>query len=160
MAHQHKYSAVTPHLSRSRGSVQTIGGYPELGISCLVTLQMAVSNLKSDCITLQHALLDSKLLLNSKKTKAMLFAPKSASSSCLSIDTLDGVSVEFVDTYKYLGFWLDSNLNFKHHIEVLTKKLKFTLGLVFRLKGRVGKFEKPARDTLFVIFHGMLLTSR
>ena len=28
------------------------------------------------------------------------------------------------------------------------------------IKGGVGKFEKPARDTLFVIFHGMLLTSR
>ena len=28
------------------------------------------------------------------------------------------------------------------------------------VKGRVGKFEKPARDTLVVIFHGMLLTSR
>jgi len=27
------------------------------------------------------------------------------------------------------------------------------------IKGGVGKFEKPARDTLFVIFHGMLLTS-
>ena len=26
-------------------------------------------------------------------------------------------------------------------------------------KGGVGRFEKPARDTLFVIFHGMLLTS-
>ena len=30
----------------------------------------------------------------------------------------------------------------------------------FYVKGGVGKFEKPARDTLFVIFHGMLLTSR
>lgn len=39
-AHQHKYSAVTPHLSTSRDSVQTIGGYPELGISCLVTLRI------------------------------------------------------------------------------------------------------------------------
>ena len=28
------------------------------------------------------------------------------------------------------------------------------------IKGGVGKFGKPARDTLFVIFHGMLLTSR
>ena len=28
---------------------------------------------------------------------------------------------------------------------------------VYELKGGVGKFEKPARDTLFVIFHGMLL---
>ena len=28
------------------------------------------------------------------------------------------------------------------------------------IKGGVGTFEKPARDTLCVIFHGMLLTSR
>ena len=33
-------------------------------------------------------------------------------------------------------------------------------GKIFKVKGGVGKFEKPARDTLFVIFHGMLLTSR
>ena len=94
--------------------------------SCAPSLDMAISNLKTDFITLQHALIDSKLLLNSKKTKAMLFAPKSA-SSCLSIDTLDGVSFEFVDTYKYLGFWLDRNLNFKHHIEVLTNFLFFII---------------------------------
>ena len=29
-----------------------------------------------------------------------------------------------------------------------------------RFKGGLGKFEKLAQDTLFVIFHGMLLTSR
>ena len=34
------------------------------------------------------------------------------------------------------------------------------LNNIRKLKGRVGKFEKPSRDTLFVIFHGMLLTSR
>ena len=39
----------------------------------------------------------------------------------------------------------------------MRKGLKY---LVFLIKGRVGKFEKPAQDTLFVIFHGMLLTSR
>ena len=31
---------------------------------------------------------------------------------------------------------------------------------IVSIKGGVGKFEKLARDTLFVIFHGMLLTSR
>ena len=38
----------------------------------------------------------------------------------------------------------------------------FVLFLLIKIsiKGGVGKFEKPARDTLFVIFHGMLLTSR
>ena len=29
----------------------------------------------------------------------------------------------------------------------------------YKITLKVGKFEKPARDTLFVIFHGMLLTS-
>ena len=41
------------------------------------------------------------------------------------------------------------------------EKLRFSIELhIHCIKGRVGTFEKPARDTLFVIFHGMFLTSR
>ena len=39
-----------------------------------------------------------------------------------------------VETYKYLGIWLDNNLDFKHHVSVLVKKLKFTIGFFYRLK--------------------------
>lgn len=102
--------------------------------SCAFSLEAAVSNLQSDFIFLQQALFDSKLLLNGHKTKAMLFAANKSVVSPPSIITLEGTPIEFVDTYKYLGIWLDQNLNFKYHIETLTKKLKFTLGFLYRLK--------------------------
>ena len=54
----------------------------------------------------------------------------------------------FCQTSDSLKFVLDAKTDTKSNIAYLS------------IKGGVGKFEKPARDTLFVIFHGMLLTSR
>ena len=84
--------------------------------TCAPTLDLAVKNLSSDFISLQHELRRNKLLLNGNKTKAMLFTPK-AHPTALSIATLDGTRIEWVDRYKYLGFWLDNHLNFKYHID-------------------------------------------
>ena len=55
--------------------------------SCAPTLGAAIVNLQSDFVAFQHKLMDSKLLLNGNKTKAMLFAQKKlcillASSVC------------------------------------------------------------------------------
>ena len=61
--------------------------------------------------------------------------------------TLDGTSIEYVDTYKYLGIWLDVKFNFKQHIAQLTKKLKFTVGFLYRLKSC---FSLPSRKRLVV----------
>ena len=102
--------------------------------SCAPSLDMAVSNLASDFVSLQHELRDSKLLLNGQKTKAMLFAPNSIVTSPPNITTLDGVTIEWVALYKYLGIWLDNKLNFTHHIDALAKKLKFTLSFFYRMK--------------------------
>ena len=112
--------------------------------TCAPTLELAVANLSIDFIALQHELHKSKLLLNGKKTKAMLFTPR-ASPAPLSISSLDGTSIEWVETYKYLGFWLDKHLNFKFHIESLSKKLKFTIGFFYRLKAC---FARAARQKL------------
>lgn len=50
------------------------------------------------------------------------------------ISNLNGVSIQSVDNYKLLGICLDKSLNFKYHIDYLTKKFKFTLGSLHRLK--------------------------
>lgn len=102
--------------------------------SCAPSLEAAVSNLQSDFASLQHTLIESKLLLNGSKTKAMVFAPNRSTVSSLSIFTLDGCSIEVTETYKYLGIWLDKNLDFKYHIEALIKKLKFTVAFFYRVK--------------------------
>lgn len=115
--------------------------------SCAPTLGAAISNLQSDFIVLQHVLIDFKLLLNGSKTKAMLFVPNKTALSkpprC--IITLDGTNIEYVDMYKYLGIWLDMNFNFKQHIDLLSKKLKFTVGFLYRLKSC---FSLPSRKWL------------
>ena len=42
----------------------------------------------------------------------------------ISITTLDGSDLEYVDNYKYLGVWLDCNLSFQTHIKHLQSKIK------------------------------------
>lgn len=102
--------------------------------SCAPSLQTAISNLQSDFASLQLGLIDSKLLLNGSKTKAMVFTPNRTAVPTPSISTLDGCPIEVVDTFKYLGIWLDQKLDFKHHIDCLTKKLKFTVAFLYRVK--------------------------
>lgn len=86
-----------------------------------------------------------KLLLNANKTKVMVFSSGGTKAQPFPISTLNGISIEFVDSYKYLGFWLDKKLNFKHHIECLAMKLKFTLSFLYRLKSC---FSMSSRKTL------------
>ena len=102
--------------------------------ACAPSAETAFSNLQSDFNTLQLALSDLKLVLNSGKTKTMIFSSARKKAPTLSINTLDGVAIQTVDTYKYLGIWLDKSLNFHFHIDHLAKKLKFTLGFLYRLK--------------------------
>ena len=52
----------------------------------------------------------------------------------MNISTLDGTPIEWVERYKYLGIWFDKHLNFKFHVDSLSKKLKSTLSFFYRLK--------------------------
>jgi len=47
-----------------------------------------------------------------------------------------------VDTYKYLGVWLDSSLSFQTHINQLQAKIKSRIGFLFRNKA---SFTFPAK---------------
>ena len=76
-----------------------------------------------------------QLLLNTSKTKCMLFnrlLPTPARSS--SISTLDGSDLEYVDNYKYLGVWLACKLSSQTHIKHLQSKIKSRIGFLFRNK--------------------------
>lgn len=49
-----------------------------------------------------------------------MFSHKSVSEAP-NIKTVEGDTIEVVDLHKYLGIWLDKNLDFKHHITYLMK---------------------------------------
>ena len=48
------------------------------------------------------------------------------------ITTSEGLELEVVTSYKYLGVWLDSTLSFSQDISKLQAKVKSRLGLLYR----------------------------
>ncbi|CDQ98354.1 unnamed protein product [Oncorhynchus mykiss] len=63
----------------------------------------------------------------------------------ISITTLDGSDLEYVDIYKYLGVWLDCKLSFQTHIKHLQSKIKSRVGFLIRNKA---SFTHAAKLTL------------
>ena len=74
----------------------------------------------------------NKLALNGTKTKWMLF---SNTSNIVAPDIfLAGIKLERVESFKFLGLFLDSNLKYKSHINYLRKKLSSFKYITYKLK--------------------------
>ena len=74
----------------------------------------------------------NKLSLNLKKTNYMLF---SNSLSILPGNVMfNGVEIERVSTFKFLGLHIDEHLNWKYHISKLCKLLSRNTGVIYKLK--------------------------
>lgn len=92
------------------------------------SLNQAINDLQLAFQHLQVSLHVLKLVLNTKKTKFMMFSrAHSQSTDNITINTLNGDLIENVSSYKY-------TLSFKVHIEKLVKLLKLRLGFYFRNK--------------------------
>lgn len=77
----------------------------------------------------------NKLSLNTKKTNFIIFRSnknrKQTENVCLNID---GHNINRVEHTKFLGIHIDEKLNFKHHTDLLTKKLSMYSGLFYKLR--------------------------
>lgn len=98
------------------------------------SINQALMNLQKAFNTIQYTLDKLKLVLNSKKTKYMIFNRTHRKDTDITISTLCGSEIERVGSYKYLGIWLDEKLAFNVHIDQLLKKLKSKLGFFYRFK--------------------------
>jgi hypothetical protein len=110
------------------------------------SLDTVLTTLQTSFNAIQHSFRGLQLLLNTSKTKCMLFnrsLPAPARPS--SITTLDRSDLEYVDNYKYLGVWLDCKLSFQTHIKHLQSKVKSRNGFLFRNKA---SFIHAAKHTL------------
>ena len=61
------------------------------------------------------------LVLNTSKTKVMLFGKKHAHLPTDVITTFEGLELEVVPSYKYLAVWLDGILSFSQHMQAEVK---------------------------------------
>lgn len=74
--------------------------------------------------------LESNLLCpNTAKTKLMLF--NKSSNIVLPDVYFNGVVLEWVDNFKYLGVFVDSRLSFSTHTMFLTRKISSVLGIMY-----------------------------
>ena len=75
----------------------------------------------------------------------MWFGKKNAPLRTGVITTADGLELEVVTAYKYLGVWLDGALSFSQHISKLQAKGKSRLGFLYRNRS---SFTPAAKLTL------------
>ena len=74
------------------------------------------------------------LSFNPSKTKAMLFTKKI--NFAKPVLKLDGVPIEYVAEFKYLGVVLDTKLSWKPHVKAQVKKAKASLMIGRRMIGK------------------------
>jgi hypothetical protein len=77
-------------------------------------------------LRVQQALATLYLCFGDVQNKVVGFGKKNAPLPTGVITTSEGLELEVVTSYKYLGVWLDSTLSFSQHIS----KLKLNLDLV------------------------------
>ena len=97
----------------------------------LITLQAKVN---TGINKVYELMICNKLTVNVEKSKVMLFSPKSRTrNSSLSIK-INGIPLEIVQSYRYLGLHIDHQLKWNSHITEMYKKLSRSVGILGKLK--------------------------
>ena len=108
-------------------------------------IDFVLNALQQNFLSVQQAFSNLKLVLNTSKTKVMWFGKKNAPLPTGVITTSEGLELEVVIAYKYLGVWLDGALPFSRHITKLQAKVKSRLGFLYR---NCSSFTPAAKLTL------------
>ncbi len=78
---------------------------------------------------------ENRLHLNVKKTKWSLLGTYQKITKAVDITIIVGnAPLEQISEYKYLGMWIDKNMNWNYHIDKMCSKLSRRLGILRRLK--------------------------
>jgi hypothetical protein len=80
----------------------------------------------------------NRLSINMTKTKAMLFHRLKRQFDYPEL-YMDGIKIDFVDTFNFLGLIIDKNLNWKSHVKVVSNKISKAIGVMVKLKNYVPK---------------------
>jgi len=92
---------------------------------------MDIQCLQNDISSVEEWVQHNYLTLNTSKCKSMIVSRKK-SQPYPSTLTLGGQRLEQVESFKYLGVLLSSNLSFSQHIQTICAKARKILGLLYR----------------------------
>ncbi len=89
------------------------------------------ANIQDDLDRAIKCFKENRLHLNVKKTKWSLFGRYQKISKAVDITIIVGnAPLEQVSIYKYLGMWIDKNMNWNYHIDKMCSKLSRRLGIL------------------------------
>ena len=89
----------------------------------------------------------NKLTLNTMKTKFMLFVPKNKRVNTDTVKLyIDGSEIEQTKIQKFLGVIINSQLDWKHHINYICTKIAKAIGIINKIKYYIGT---KAKRTLY-----------
>jgi hypothetical protein len=92
----------------------------------------------------------NKLSLNVVKTHYMFFKPKSKKyDSSISL-SINGTTIQLVNSTKFIGVMLDSNLRWDHHIKMIRGKVGRGIGIICRARKALEK------ETLLTLYYSMI----
>ena len=69
----------------------------------------------------------NRLTPNVTKTKLMLFSHVNVNPPCIYFN---GIKLEYVNNFKYLGIYIDNKLTFQQHTRYINTRINQTLGIV------------------------------
>ena len=92
-----------------------------------------VVDMNSEMISVHEWMIANKLTLNYSKTKVMLFSKKRKGQKSIEI-SINNHKIEMVKSFKYLGVIIDTELNWRAHIEALCTKISQATGAFLKLR--------------------------
>ena len=91
----------------------------------------ALSNIVNWCTS-------NKLVISYSKSCYMVFKPSMSINNVIALNNLQvsshNIVIERTYSFKYLGVWFDSGLNWKEHVKKLVAKLNSFIGLFYKNK--------------------------
>ena len=129
--------------------------------TCLVHSADTIDNLSKlinqDMINISNWMQANRLCINSEKSNLLIIPPKFNSQSTFpEINIFYGGSpITISKSAKYLGVYIDDELNFKTHIKLLYTTLSRSLGILHKVKNYFLK--KSLLHRYFALFHSHLL---
>ena len=106
----------------------------------------AIKQLEQCALTINDWMNNNKLKMNTKKTEFILFGSRAQLNKCNTKEiNIAGDTVGSVNCIRYLGAWLDSSLNLKHHVKM---KCRTAMLNYLRIKSIRKYLTQDAAETL------------
>ena len=113
------------------------------------SLKTLVSTMNIELCNLSNWFLSNKLSLNLKKTHYILFGGRHVKEEVNIF--INKIKIEQVTVTKFLGVYVDQKLNWKNHIDHISKKISSNLGVINKIKYKLNS------KSLVELYNAMIL---